>query len=381
MGSAAYLGLTTLLAVLLCLQGWTLPAGAQVSLNDSPSHKLNQEARAMQLLQQMVAAYSRLSSLEQRTEFYSSFAPLTPSKADKAAPTPAEGEQGTTLDPPNADPDHEKKLDLSLHLAFLKPNHLLLETQDVDASNKPLSSRWVSDGKTFWSYLSDQNMFTQERAPGNIRDFAHLKHLNSGCLEMLMLMGINPFPELKEDVDSIQYEGSEIVRGVETDVVAIRATQPTEHIELRLYIGKADALLRRLAIERTPILKNASGTGVKVGDALDQLAEDLQAPQPAQPTDPLPGDPVQSDMPKPDNPTPLPATPVGPVKTRLVYDNTLRTDALFAPQLFVFTPPPTAKLYQPVGATPQMDPRSRSLLSMIKKVKTHKVKAPREVNP
>ena len=368
----------TLLFAALCMLGCVLPAGAQVSLKTAPSaNGSNVEARAMQLLQQMVTAYSHLSSLEQQTEFRSTLTPLTP---PKTAPTDPPSPIGVTGQPPASPEDmqgKERKLDMKLHLAFQQPNRLMLETQDVDAAKNLVSSRWVSDGKMFWAYMPAKHWYTQEKAPGNIRGFARLENLNSGCLELLMLMGINPFVELKEGVDSIRCDGSETINGVPTEVVVILSTQPTERVELRLYIGKADLLLRRLMTERTPIQMDANAKAVKVGDALDELAGDAQPPQPVQPVQP--GETILPDMPDPLNPAP--ATPVGPVKARLVYDNIINTDAHFSPQMFVFTPPPGASLYCPTGAPTPVDPHSRSLLNMIKKGKTHKVRAPREVNP
>lgn len=378
-------------AVILLLAGGVLPSAAQVSLND-PSLQRKEipfEPRALQLLQQMAGAYSRLPALDQQTEFRSTLETLKPATgentnpvekaAEKADPPAIASEKGPV---PTRDSDgKEKLLDMSLHLAFQQPNRLLLEMKNGGASSLSASNRFVSDGKTFWSYVAAKQWYTQEKAPGNIHEFARLDNLGSGCLELMMLMGINPFADLKDSVDSIRYEGGELIRGMETEVVVIEAKQPAEQVVLRLYIGKGDLLLRRLAVDRTSIVVDAGVKTVKVGDALDELNEDLNPP-PAQPTQTDPPDgAVPPDMPMAGSGEPTPTKPVGPIKARLVYDNIISTDSHILPSTFVFTPPPGAQRYQPAGTAAKRSPRSNGLLNMVKKSKIHKIKAPRDVNP
>ncbi|HZP81300.1 MAG TPA: DUF2092 domain-containing protein, partial [Chthonomonadaceae bacterium] len=190
------------------------------------------EPRALQLLQQMAETYAQLPALSQETIFYSAMTPLPPPNAPPGSTPP---------------PTEEKEDRRRLRLLMERPNHLLMELRQFHpATNRMMISQWVSDGKTFWTYTQERNGYTQEKAPARLRDFARMPSLNSGSLELLMLLGVNPFADLKDRVDSARYEGTASVRGVPTEVVALRVASQLETTESRLYIGKSDLLLRRV---------------------------------------------------------------------------------------------------------------------------------------
>jgi hypothetical protein len=201
--------------VWLCLTACARPAGAQARVAFEP--------KALELLQQMVEAYGQLPALDQQTEFFSAIIPLT-------APPPSLPNQPSGEAAPAAGkdekPGEDKKLNRTLRLRFARPNRLNMEQKETDlGTGKLILNQWLSDGKLFWTYIGEKNWYTKERAPGSAAGFARLQHLNSGSLELLMLMGINPFAEIKAKTDSVRWEGSETVRGVSTDVIVMRTME------------------------------------------------------------------------------------------------------------------------------------------------------------
>lgn len=330
--------------------------------------KANYEPRAVELLQKMFQAYGNLTALEQKSEFSVTTIPMAPAKSPfgippradfGTAPPPVNNEPPKTDDPQSApaSPDErkderkpeERKLDQRMRLLFSAPNRLRLEVQDTDpAAGKPLTSLWLSDGKIFWSYIPEKNWYTREKAPGKMRDFSRLKNLNTTNLELMMLMGVNPFADLKQIADNIHYVGTETVRGSATEVVALSSSSRREETEVRLYIGKSDGLLHRLVHEVTPV----AGPAVpgKVGDALDELVDVQQPPT----------------LPDPDNPTPAEtprAQSFGPFRTRLTYDNILSSAPSFANDAFQFTIPTGALMY---GATENASKKKKAGLDRLR---------------
>jgi outer membrane lipoprotein-sorting protein len=331
------------------------------------------DPRALQLLQEMVAAYTALPSLEQRTEFVTALIPLpppktpfsapprTPDEADKTAPPAPNPDSSPSVSEPSAKPSgpQEQKLPRVLRLFYQQPNRLRLESQETDPeTNKVLTDQWVSDGKTFWTYIAKKNWYTREKTPGRIGDFQKLSNMTSGSLELLMLMGVNPFADLKSAADAVRYEGTAVVRGVTTEVISLQMSSPVEETQARFYIGKDDHLLHRLVHETTPIL----GPPVpgKVGDGLDELIDNAEPVQP-----PVIG---EDGQPIPQEVTTAPA--VSPAnRTRVTYDNILRRSSALPVDTFLFTIPSNALLY---GTPGDLKPRKPNLKDLFRRMKNSK---------
>jgi hypothetical protein len=303
------------------------PAAPPASLDDQAHY----DPRAAAVLKRMGEAYARLGAFDLRIAISSTLIPL------EVVP------DSTALAMMNVDPTpfHVDESALRpqghLHLAFQQSNHLLLETEQTDpATNKPFDVRWVCDGQSFWSYTGDKKVYTREKAPGSIHDFARLKNLNSGTLELMMLIGPNPFADLMQSVDGAHRLADADVRGIPTEVVSLLIEDPIEQSELRLYIGKGDGLLHRMEIESVPI-KPHEGP-IKVGSKLDALIDaGVQKPPPEE-TPSLPGVP---DTPAASPPPPL-AKPVG---SFLRFENDLELTPNFPAGTFTFTPPKDGLMY------------------------------------
>ena len=122
----------------------------------------------------MGEAYGRLNAFDLHIDISSALIPLTTVPDATALAT-------TNVDPTPFQIDESHLRPQSrLHLAFRQSNHLLIETEQSDpVTNKPFDLRWVCDGQTFWSYTGDKKIYTREKAPGSIHDFARLKNLNA----------------------------------------------------------------------------------------------------------------------------------------------------------------------------------------------------------
>ncbi len=280
------------------------------------------DAQAVRLLQEMAEAYTHLSAFRQETEFSSAIMPLVPLPLPVELPTPAEAEgargarKGGAKDLLNS----ERKLDRKLRLAFAAPNRLRLEVEDADESGNIQVATWASDGKSFWTYNPEKNLFSREKAPKKIQEFARLAHMTSGSLEILMLMGVNPFAHVEEQTEGVRLAGKETIRGVATDIVAMSADLGPTATETRLYIGVEDHLLYRLTSETSQKPKTARRT--TVGSPLDELAP----PEPS--SQPLFGNP--------EDPPPLPGVLM---KSRVVCDNKMDVNPKFDFNAFVYQPP------------------------------------------
>ena len=319
------------------------------------------DPRAVSLLERMTAAYGRLRALDQRTEFYSEMIPFdqpdspfgipkqpteNPDSAGKADAKPdAAGTNGAKPDSKNKPVKSGRRL--SMRYAF--PNRLRLEMSEAEpGSETPTRHLWDSDGKFFWTTIPEKNWYTRDKAPAHLADFRKLKQMDANSLEMLMLLGVNPFAKLREQCDRLTWEGAATARDIAVDVVALRTEAREGDTVAKLYIGHDDFLLRRVVIETTPAVGPA--TPGKIGDALDELAPEEPNPTPA-PFDPsaplnapanLSGDaPALLDAP------PLPAPPAGakPMKTRLTYDNIITLNPAFDYDAFAFAIPENALLY------------------------------------
>ena len=138
-----------------------------------------------------------------------------------------------------------------------------------------------------------------------------------------MLIGLNPFANLRNEVDSVAYAGTENIHDVATDVVVLKQQANQERTEVRLYIGKDDSLLRRCVIETVPILA-APAVSNKVGDALDELEARATSQAPPPTSAPL------------------------PMKSRIHYDNTINLHPAFDVFTFAFKIPEGASLFTPL---------------------------------
>ncbi len=320
------------------------------------------EPQAIRLLEEMADAYTHMTSLRQETEFVSSVAPLIPLPVDKSISAgPEEPETGTPQKDGKDLLNSEHKLDKKLRLTFAAPNRLRLEVEDSDENGKLRVSSWVSDGKSFWTYNAQKNLFSREKAPGKIRDFARLAHMTSGSLEILMLMGVNPFAHIEEQSEGVRYAGRETVRGVATNVVAMTADLGPTATETRLYIGAEDHLLYRLVSETKQKAHPPKRMGT--GSPLDELAP----PEPS--SQPLPGN--EDDV--------VPTLPGVLMKTSVTCDNKIDTDPKFDATAFVYQPPANA-LYQtnPLELKPMTWKQRLALLN--KGIKRQKKSPPKEIH-
>ena len=303
----------------------THPAVPPSPLDDQTRY----DPRAAALLKRMGEAYAHLGAIDLRIDISSALIPLEAAPGALATtnvdPTPFQVDE-TTMRPQG-----------HLHLAFQQSNRLLLETEQTDpVTNKPFDVRWICDGQSFWSYAGDKKVYTREKAPGSIHDFTRLKNLNGGTLELMMLIGPNPFADLIQSVDGAHRLADAVVRGLPTEVVSLLTEDPIEQSEVRLYIGKADGLLHRMEIESVPI-KLHEGP-IKVGSKLDALLDaGVQKPPPEE----IPSVSGVPD-PTPVSPPPAPARPVG---SFVRFENDLDLNPTFPTGTFTFRPPKDGLMY------------------------------------
>mgnify|MGYP000532150774 CR=1 FL=1 len=281
---------------------------AHGAMADSRSDESAFDARALEWLGRTVAAYAQVKTLEQKTEFISEIIPLDP-------PKPGENTVGR----------QEETLKQSLRLLAARPNRLRLETTEPDAFGRMQTAQTICDGKYFWTFHPEKNWYTKDKAPRGFADFAKLKTMSSGSLEMMMLMEINPFIEIKKTATAIRDEGDETLRNGEVHWVSIVMDAPTEQTVLRLAIGKGDGLLRRVVHERTPT--TSGRTSQPIDDGLEALKNARRVTLPEEVNQP------------PQETAPL------RMKSRLTYNNFFSTTPTFAFDAFAFAIPPTAFRY------------------------------------
>jgi hypothetical protein len=299
------------------------------------------DPRASALLKRMGDAYSRLGAFDLRIEISSALISLDTAPDSTALST-------VNVDPTPFHVDESKlRPQAHLHMAFRQSNQLLMETEQADpTTGKSFDLRWVCDGRYFWSYAGDKKVYTREKAPGNIHDFARLQYLGGGTLELIMLIGPNPFADLLQSVEGAHLIGESSVRGIPTEVVSLQMEDPLEQSELRLYIGKSDGLLHRMEIESIPV-KLHDGP-IKVGSKLDALLE-AGKPVPLQ-------DENSSD---PDAPKQEPVKPHKPVGSFLRFENDLTMTSGFPSGTFAFTPPQGSLMLGEQGAVKRLTAKQR----------------------
>jgi outer membrane lipoprotein-sorting protein len=288
-----------------------------------PEHGLPRgyDARALQLLTEMADTYAHLPALEQETDFYSTLIPLSPD----GTPIPVASREDAFGGAVPEGVGSEKKLPQTFKIRYLAPNRLRMERAELDRSTGDESvEQWISDGHDFWTYKRPKNWYTRDKAPGTLRQFMKVPTMSAGSLEIIMMMGVNPFTNLRDSVESIQPEGTKTVNGVQTDVVTLHAEANGQFVDTRFYIGTTDHLLRRLEIETKPKPAVSHSLG-KQGDPLDELVDKAQ-----------PAAPQEGDR--------------GGVKMRSMvrYDNLLKSGANLSPADFAFNPPSNASFQQPI---------------------------------
>lgn len=285
------------------------------------------DARALEWLNRTVAAYAQVKTLEQKTQFTSEMIPLDP-------PKPGENALGR----------QEQELKQSLRLLAARPNKLRLETTEPDDFGRLQTAQTICDGKYLWTFLPEKNWYTKDKAPRGFADFVKLKAMSSGSLEMMMLMEINPFVEIKKTATAIRDEGDETLRSTEVHWVRIVMETTSEQTILRLAVGKIDGLLRRVVHERIPIV--SGGTTPPIDDGLEALKNARRV-----------------TLPEEVNQSPQETAPPR-MKSRLTYDNFLSTTPTFSFDAFAFTVPATAFLY---GDLPdKKKPKKADFISSLK---------------
>ncbi|HEV2474443.1 MAG TPA: DUF2092 domain-containing protein [Chthonomonadales bacterium] len=286
---------------------------------------------ALRLLDRMADAYAHLPALDQRTVFYSSLTPV-PAANDAGA------QDGKPLTPATTTAKASGELKNSFVLEYSAPNRLHMEMDTFDpGTSKRFASEWISDGKVFWTYLQDQQLYTMDKAPRRIEDFRKLAHLNTGSLELVMLMGINPFANVKSQVESVRMGAGISVHREAAQCVILEHASSTQTVKASLYIGASDYLLRRVVIETRPA--PAPLTPGKVGDSLDALVDPASSSGGESPTG------EQGNL--PDH---FGSGRILPVITTISYDSTIDLRPAFTPQTFSFAIPSTARLYQAPGS-------------------------------
>lgn len=286
----------------------------------------------------MADAYARLPAMRQESTFTFTLTPLEPQHASTASAALS----GAPSAPPSAlagSPAAEtttRETEPRIRLLLSRPNLMRLETRGAGGgSGGAQASQYVSDGRFFWTYLGDKNWYTRDPAPRSFRDFVRLKRLDTGSLELMMALGVNPFSNIRDCADTVRCDGRALVHGVQTDVVMLRSVTPGEVTEARLFIDADDHLLRKLVSESAPVVRPS--TPGRIGDPLDELLpEDRPAPTP-------PGMPPQ-DSPE----EALPDESQNAVRTRVEYENAINLHPVVSRQEFVFTVPPSAWRWEPV---------------------------------
>ncbi len=407
-----FVRLATPLAIIYCTGAILLfqtNANAQISLPRGGS-KLQNDANAERLLQQMTDAYSHLISFQQRSVYTTVQLDMKPAKlaplqkeAVKPAtigtmpdgatskpvpppPPPTNNDKANTLPPAIVksntdvnDDSPDRRIDRTVNLLFVHPNLLKITDSVTSAKEDADISKWISDGKVFSAYVpgshnSQSPLYTQEKAPRNIHDFGKLQNLNGSSLELVMLMGVNPFQNVTPEIATLRVDQSAIVRGIPTEVVTVIAVSRQERTEFHLYIGKEDHLLHRFVSDITPMQNDgATSTGAIIGDSLDEMQSEttsnISKINTSDPTHPKDADDLSLD----------PRTEAKRIRT--IYDNIITPVTHTEMEDFKFNPPSGAGLFTSVGSLAMPDPRSKSLLNMIKRSKNGKLKSVHDVKP
>ncbi len=262
--------------------------------------------RAIELIQEMADSYAALTVLEQKTVYHSSMVPIDAAFAS-----------GNTIKSENG--KDESLLPRTSKIAFQAPNLIAVETRENGDHDTAGMEKWISDGVNFFSYQQAKNTYTKEKAPGRLRDFYKLANMTTG-LELMMMMGNNPFKDIKNLVQSVEMEDNISKNRSSTDNILMKMTSQYETTNVRLTLDAETHLLLRLSIEKIPIAAAPDEEKHVLGDALDEL--DTEA-APKKSTDlQTPPDVQQAKM-----------------KTLFTYENTITTNPQFKLTTFQFLIP------------------------------------------
>ena len=364
-----------------------LPARAQSLAELRAAHKAAYDPRVPLLLKRMADAYAALTELDQKTEFFVLQTPMIQGTGNREQGT-GNREQGTeeekrrrgeeetgnvdtnheprttNHEPPAANHEEgalshgptEKAMGRTVRLLLAAPNLLRMDTvENASETEAAKHAVTVCDGKLLWTYNPEKNWYTQAKAPRRVHDFQKVSLPNT-TLELMMLVGMNPFGDIENQFDGAKYEGVQNVGGVPVEVVLLRAASEQQTQELRFYIGKNDLLLHRLVIESTPTVR---ALAPPKHDPLDDLAARPSRPVPT-PTPDVPGVTSPQVAPGFEDPHPL-APPGTPMKTRITCDNTLTVTPRFDDRDFEFTPPTGASLYQSINGDNELSKLSNKV--------------------
>lgn len=272
------------------------------------------DPEAVRLLERMNEVYGALPALNERIDRFTQRIPVIFKNGKMQALPPPAGEKKAAAAPT---PDETTVLEV------LRPNRLLFEVMEAPAGSLSAGqeSRWVCDGKSFWSYSQENHWYTRDRAPGELSGLLKMASLDTANLELLMACGADPFKAVGGEYDSVQLAGSAQVGGVDTSIVELQNRAGGGDTRTELYIGASDHLLYRLVVETDPA--PPAPTPAIVGDALDALVTD----QPHQRLGGATGEPT--------------------VVMRTTYQNRLLSAEAIKPEDFKFSVPPGSLLYTP----------------------------------
>ena len=346
---------------------------------------------AQRILNEMAAAYSRLGSLDMKTIY---------SAPDKRKQLPTGGGEPDTAKPAaareNAAPPEPEKsavviTDLAatgddikqrkqyreVHLLYARPNLVSITDRAPDDSDQTHWSQWVCDGKFFNAFVPNSHgtsdlLYTREKAPGSLRQFPNLKYLSSSSIEIVLMMGVNPFSNLNPATVTLSVDPSRVIRGVDTDCVVMSSIAHREITTLKLYIGKPDRMLYRMETDISPVDRPNNN---RIGDGIDEQdptysADANETTAGSDPEHPLELDDISTTVRQKS------------VSIHTQYDNFYTPVTHVETEAFKFNPPTAmiggrkmpANLFAAPGEEAALDPNARRLADLIRRSKRNKHK-------
>jgi outer membrane lipoprotein-sorting protein len=351
---------------------------------------VNQDA--VRILSDMAAAYARLSSLDMRTVFSAPDKrkqlpqPETPPDAadthkadEKSAQPPAEKTAPPVITDSAATGDDikQRKQYREIRVLYARPNLLNITDKAPDDPDPSHTSMWVSDGQFFNAYVPNSHgtsdlLYTKEKAPGSLRQFPNLKYLSSSSIELVLMMGVNPFANLNAATVTLSVDPPRVIRGVEADCVVMSSIAHREITTLKLYVGRADHMLYRMETDVAPVDRQNNN---RIGDGIDEQ-DPTYSPDGN-------GPPIGSD---PEHPLELNdiSTTVTQkaVNIHTQYDNFYTPVTHVETEAFRFSPPTAmiggrkvaANLFAAPGEQASLDPNARRLADLIRRSRKNKHK-------
>ncbi len=127
-----------------------------------------------------------------------------------------------------------------------RPNRMVLEVRArTPGFTQPAVTRFVCDGRWFYTYQQVANNFTEAPAP---KDFVGLQTI-SPSLEVAAFTGLDIGQALLEESKSMKLEADETSDGVLCHVLAADMSDPVYVATTRIAIGKEDHLIRRFSFD------------------------------------------------------------------------------------------------------------------------------------